>query len=256
MGVMAQEFDTKIDALLKMAKDSSRSRSLVPTETRLWRVGYSKDYYEPVMEQITSLIPISARSVLSIGCGSGATERWLVKNGLRVAAIPLDPIIAASAAADGVEMIDEEEAERAALDQGERFDCVLCLNVLHLAREPRRLLSLSHGYMHRRAILVVQTPNMMSLRGVRYHLAGRRSTLFGYDSAGTHFSSVRSVRNWCINSGFRIEKMHRVYPSRGYGMLGMTAAVPDFLSGPLSSAFATSIIVTATKMQVDACRLS
>jgi 2-polyprenyl-3-methyl-5-hydroxy-6-metoxy-1,4-benzoquinol methylase len=257
MGVTAQEFSRQTDALLQIVDGTSRPRSLVPTETRLWRVDYSKDYYEPVTEQITSLIPTSARSVLSIGCGSGATERWLAKNGLRVAAIPLDPVIAASAAADGVEMISEEAAKRAALDEGECFDCVLCLNVLHLAREPRRLLSLSHALMHERSILVVQTPNMMSLREIRYHLSGGRSALLsGYDSVGTHFSSARSVQNWCINSGFRIEKTRRVSRLRGDGMLGMTAAVSDLLPSFLSSALATSIIITATKMRADAFQIA
>jgi hypothetical protein len=168
----------------------------------------------------------------------------LVKKGLRVAAIPLDPVIAVGAEAEGVEMLSGEEAERAALGQRERFDSVLCLNVLHLAREPRKFLSLSHAFMHQRSTLVVQAPNMMFLRGVRYHLA----TLFGgYDSAGAHFSSARTVRNWCVSSGFRIEKTRRIYPSRGDGMLGRTAAVSDHLSGALSPVLATSIIFSATK---------
>lgn len=244
VGVTAGEFEGQTDAMLRIAQGAVSPQSLLPTETRLLRAAYSKDYYEPVIDQITSLVPTWARNVLSIGCGSGATERWLVKKGLRVAAIPLDPVIAVGAEADGVDMISGEEAERVALGQRERFDCVLCLNVLHLAREPRKFLSLSHAFMHQRSILVVQAPNMMFLRGVRYHLA----TLFGgYDSAGAHFSSARTVRNWCASSGFRIEKTRRIYPSRGDGMLGRTAVVSDYLSGVLSPVLATSIIFSATK---------
>jgi 2-polyprenyl-3-methyl-5-hydroxy-6-metoxy-1,4-benzoquinol methylase len=251
MGVTSEEFGRQTGALLQIADGTSPSRSLLPTETRLWHAAYSKDYYEPVTEQITSLVPTSARNVLSIGCGSGATERWLVEKGLRVAAIPLDPIIAGRAAANGVEMICEE-GEQAELSQGEPFDCVLCLNVLHLAREPQKLLSLSYAVMHQRSILVIQTPNMMSLRGVRRQLRGARSTLFSdYESAGTHFSSARTVRNWCINSGFKIERMLRILAPRGDGMLGMTSAVGDYLPGALSSPLATSIIVTATKVQME-----
>jgi hypothetical protein len=94
MGVTAEEFCRQTDALLQVAQNDGRIKPLLPAETRLWRGAYSKDYYEPVTEQVTSLIPKTARNVLSIGCGSGATERWLVEKGLRVAAIPLVPIIA------------------------------------------------------------------------------------------------------------------------------------------------------------------
>jgi 2-polyprenyl-3-methyl-5-hydroxy-6-metoxy-1,4-benzoquinol methylase len=165
VGVTADEFDKQTDTLLQIAQGAIRSQSLMPTETRVWRGAYSKDYYEPVMDQVTSLIPTWARNVLSIGCGSGATERWLAEKGLRVAAIPLDPVIAANAAANGVTIYD-----RAELSGEEHFDCILCLNILHLAPKPQELLSLSHGLMHQRSTLVVQTPNMMSLRALRHGL--------------------------------------------------------------------------------------
>jgi 2-polyprenyl-3-methyl-5-hydroxy-6-metoxy-1,4-benzoquinol methylase len=249
VGVTADEFDKQTDTLLQIAQGAIRSQSLMPTETRVWRGAYSKDYYEPVMDQVTSLIPTWARNVLSIGCGSGATERWLAEKGLRVAAIPLDPVIAANAAANGVTIYD-----RAELSGEERFDCILCLNILHLAPKPQELLSLSHGLMHQRSTLVVQTPNMMSLRALRHGLKiGTHLNGFSdFESTGMHFSSERTVRKWCVNAGFKIEGTLRILARRGDGKLGAASAFGNYLPRTLSLPLATSIVMTATKARMDA----
>jgi 2-polyprenyl-3-methyl-5-hydroxy-6-metoxy-1,4-benzoquinol methylase len=255
MGATDEEFGSQTNALLRIAGNGSRTKSLFATETRLWRGDYSKDYYEPMMEQVTSLIPNTARKVLSIGCGSGATERWLMKRGVHVAAIPLDPIIAEAAAADGVEILDED-IQRAELNRGATFDCILCLNVLHLAPKPQELLSLAHAFMHPRSTLIVQTPNMMSLRAIRRQLRGgpRLMVFTDHAATGTHFSSARTVRAWCINSGFRIEKTLGVLASNG--TLAKASAIGNYLPGTLSFPFATSIIVTANKLPGDARQIA
>jgi 2-polyprenyl-3-methyl-5-hydroxy-6-metoxy-1,4-benzoquinol methylase len=250
VGVTADKFDKQTDALLQIAQGAIRSQSLVPTKA-LFRHGlaYSKDYYEPVIDQVTSLIPTWAGNVLSIGCGSGATERWLAEKGLRVAAIPLDPVIAANAAAKGVTIY-----ERAELPGEERFDCVLCLNILHLAPNPQELLSLSYGFMHQRSTLVVQTPNMMSLRALRHSLkiGTHLNGFVDYESNGMHFSSKRTVRKWCINAGFKIERTLGILAHRGDGKLGSASAFGKHLPRTLSLPLATSIIMSATKAKMDA----
>lgn len=249
MGISAEELRRQTGVLMQFAKGVSRPRSSFAMETRLWRAAYSKDYYEPVVEQITSVIPSSARNVLSIGCGSGKMEGWLVEKGLRVAAIPLDPVIAVSATASRIEMICDD-IEAADPTRSERFDCVLCLNVLHLASKPTKLLALASAFMHQGATLVIQSPNMMSLRGLRCLLRGAHSTFFAnYESVGTHFSSARTIRNWCISSGLTVDKISQILPDRGDGKLGIASSFGSYLPGPLSSAVATSIVATASKIQ-------
>ncbi|MCK1619079.1 methyltransferase domain-containing protein [Bradyrhizobium sp. 159] len=252
MGVAAEEFGQQTQALLQIGRAADRPQPLLATETKLFRAAYSKDYYEPVTQQVMALIPHSARSVLSIGCGSGAIERRLLEKGLRVAAIPLDPVIAGGAAAHGIEMIYDDVA-KGEFKRRDLFDCILCLNLLHLAREPQELLSSLRGFMHRGSTLVIQAPNMMSLRELRRHLKqGARSMLFSdYETAGAHFSSVRSLRNWCANSGFKVERMFGVLAPAGEGMLGAVASVGAYLPQPISYPLATSIVARATKMQKD-----
>ena len=131
----------QIVTLLRLAKDECAPVPLLNTETKLWHRMYSKDYYEPRREEVLSVIPPEARSVLSVGCGSGATECWLAERGLRVVAVPLDPVVCGNAAARGVEMVfgDFHVAKKKLHNQ--RFDCLLFLNVLHLARDPIEVLS-------------------------------------------------------------------------------------------------------------------
>jgi 2-polyprenyl-3-methyl-5-hydroxy-6-metoxy-1,4-benzoquinol methylase len=255
MGVTADEFDNQRAALLQIAQKGVAVTPLIPAETRLWNSAYAKDYYAPVAEEVVSLIPKTARSVLSIGCDTGATERWLVNKGFRVAAIPLDPVIASGAASDGVEMI-YDDADRAGLTERAPFDCVLYLNVLHLTACPQALLSWSRAFMHSNSTLIVQSPNMMSLRRLRRLFSDSPSVtpVNGYESTGAHFSSSRAIRSWCAGSGFRIEQVLGVFPSSEDGLFGMASAISSHLPGVLSFPFTTSIVVTATKVQLPSAK--
>jgi len=254
MGVTAEEFGRLIDALLRIAVNDLTAKPLMTTETKLWRNAYAKDYYEPITEQFASLIPPTARSVLSIGCGSGAIERSLVKKGLRVAAIPLDPVIASVAAADGVEVF-YEGLDAVGLADERHFDCILCSNILHLSPEPEKLLSALHAFMHKDSTLIIQSPNMMSLRALRRYprevarLARARGA--GYPSTGTHFSSLQTVRNWCTRAGFQIEQGLNIREANWNASSGITSAVGEYLPEALLFPLATSVLVTAIKRQAD-----
>jgi 2-polyprenyl-3-methyl-5-hydroxy-6-metoxy-1,4-benzoquinol methylase len=246
MGVGLDELGMQREILLEIAHGRRLPYSLLPTETRLRRASFSKNYYEPESEELISLVPVSARSVLSLGCGSGRTERRLQARGLHVAAIPLDPVIAAGPASDGIEMIyadlDSIDSDRGA------YDCILCLNLLHLAPDPRKLLRKLQTFMHEQSIVVIQMPNTMSPRGIRSYLgaglqSGRRS---GYDAAGAHFASARRLARWCTDAGLRIEKMFGIPADRDDGLFGMTSRLSTFAPEFLLLGLAASIVVTAS----------
>ena len=74
MGVNGPELSRQIEALKQIEKAGNPKAPLVVAETKLWRGLHSKDYHEPVEPKVLSLIPERAGSVLSIGCGQGATE--------------------------------------------------------------------------------------------------------------------------------------------------------------------------------------
>lgn len=254
VGITAAELKEQTDALIRIADSCKKPRPLLNTETRLPRGIYSKDYYEPVSDDVISAIPLTARNVLSIGCGSGATEKTLVGRGLRVVAVPLDPVVSSGAAARGVEMIHGNIDEIEALTHGEKFDCILCLNVLHLAEDPAIALSRLKGCLHDNSTVIIQSPSMLSLRTIRQ--AFRDMHVLqpgkGYASTGVHFSTARHVRNWCATAGMKVDRAVRSRNRQETSLLGrIRSALVDCLPAPLSVSMATSIVVSARQRPIS-----
>jgi 2-polyprenyl-3-methyl-5-hydroxy-6-metoxy-1,4-benzoquinol methylase len=253
VGITASQLRGQLGELFRIAEGRSTPAPLFNTETNLPRAMYSKDYYEPVDKNVVSAVPKTARNVLSIGCGWGATEREFLERGLRVVAMPLDPVISASAVTSGIELVHGNFESAAALIRDERFDCVLCLNVLHLARKPEEVLSWLSNFLSAEATIIIQSPNMISLRAVRQALSSFTRTPFWRDfkSAGAHFTSTRTVRNWCVRSGLEIIRTKGVFERSRHSKLGkLSAAVagyPALLTYPL----ATSVIVSAKRRQEE-----
>lgn len=207
-GVDEAEMRLQVATLLELAREPAAPVPLLDRETKLWRRMFSKEYYERINQDVLSAIPSRARTVLSVGCGSGTLECALVERGLRVVAVPLDPVISRRAASKGVEMVlGDFRAARKKL--GDRtFDCVLFLNMLHLVPDPVEILSLFRGAMHEGAVMIIQSPNMRSLpemwRRVRY--SQRYRGMGRFDQSGVHIASVGKVGDWCGRSGLKVDR--------------------------------------------------
>jgi SAM-dependent methyltransferase len=220
--------------------------SLLCTETKLWRGLYSKDYYERPSQEVISMIPPGARSVLSIGCGSGATERHLAERGLRVVAVPLDPVICSTAATRGVEMVFGDFATAREKLQEERFDCALYLNVLHLTRNPVEVLWLFKDALSAESIVLIQAPNMLSVPAIwrRIRNARRYRDLGNYELTRAHLCSTGQVREWCRRSGLRVDRTVGILHRRAEVFRGL---LPGFAELSMS----TSFVSLARKMEAS-----
>jgi 2-polyprenyl-3-methyl-5-hydroxy-6-metoxy-1,4-benzoquinol methylase len=126
-----------------------------------WR--FSKDCYEPAQLDLVAAIPQAARNVLSIGCGSGATEAALTKKGLRVVAVPADTVFAGCARANGVEVVDWDGATARTKLDGEQFDCLLLVDVLHLIQDPRAAVSTFAPLLRAGATVIARVPRVSRL---------------------------------------------------------------------------------------------
>jgi SAM-dependent methyltransferase len=202
-GIEQKEFDLQIAALLQIGQGGEATSIFLQTETKLADGWYSKDYYEPLRHEVITLIPGSAKRVLSIGCGSGATEGTLSEKEFEVTAIPLDPVISAGAADKGVEVIcgDFPAIEKKLLKR--EFDCLLLLNVLHLVEDPVELLTFFGKFMASSAVAVALVPNMLRLPVLWGRATGdpRFKGLQEYEASGVHFSSPWVVREWFQSAG-------------------------------------------------------
>jgi SAM-dependent methyltransferase len=241
LGADESELSEHVSAILQLAAAEHRPEPLLNTETKLWRGMYSKNYYDPVAKDIISMVPSHGRSVLSIGCGWGATESRLAEGGTRVVAVPLDPIIGSSITKRGVEPVFGSFQDAKAKLGLEKFDCVLFLNVLHLVRNPVEVLRMFGDCLSPGATVIIQTPNMLSIPVVWKSISrSPRLQIFGsFDSTGVHRTSLRRVRDWCSKSGLRMEKaigtIRDVFPP----------GVPEFVNRSL----ARDLIAVAQKEQ-------
>ena len=242
-GLGGLEFGRQIDALLHHGENGCRSRSLFQTETKLCHEYYSKNYYEPVAPEVLAAIPNGVRRVLTIGCGWGAMEAYLVQKGLHVAAIPLDAIISSAAAGAGVEFIcsDFDGAKKTLEDR--RFECILLSNVLHLVPNPVEILASFGDLIADGGVMILLSPNVPRILAYwRSRSNGLFSGAVKYDTTGVQPTSRRTLRAWLRKAGLKVDRITDVLSSRAESIGRFTLGLTD---GVLASEF----VVTASKAQ-------
>lgn len=262
LGLDGAGFQSEIDALLRIGKNGHRPGGLIRPETNLKGALYSKDFYEAARTEIISEIPATAKSVLSVGCGSCETEKLLAAKGVKVVAVPLDAVVAAGAEAGGVEIIGGDlDSVREKL-AGRKFDCLLLSNVLHLVEDPIELLGSFAEFLSKGASLVIVVPNVRPLR-VTYDVVKRASGMAHekpsvvywrmlrgdkalrrrgkFEEIGVHETSKKKLRDWCRAAGLRLEKTVNVMPQKVKKASRLTL-------GLLDDVVATELISVATKI--------
>jgi len=200
------EFCRQIGTLLQVQKEGQSKSALCEANPKVGRGKWSKNYYEPydpfsdpgTIPDIRSYIPPEAQNVLSIGCGWGAIEGELVQKGVRVVGVPLDPVIAASARAKGIEIVQGGfEGARKALTS-ERFDCILMSYILHLVRDPAHIVSLFADLLSSEGCMVIAAPNFVwpTLLWKRISRDPRYQDLGNYDKTGMHLTTKSQISRW------------------------------------------------------------
>jgi len=227
------EFQKQIDALLEIKKHGRPRTLLFDPETKALHVKWSKDYYEPVRPEILSFLPEGARSVLSIGCGWGTVEGYLVRKGLRVVGVPMDSAIAACAEAKGVEIVygDFKTAREKLAD--ESFDCILLSNVLRLVRDPAAMLSTFVELLSQQGVVIASMPNLGRMRIGLGRLRGKPQyqKLGSYEENGLHLTSARLVRKWYRDCRLKVERFEYIIPPRAEAAHRLLAGLADPLVG-------------------------
>lgn len=144
----------------------------------------SSDYFSHVRSEIEPALPPVCGHVLEIGCGDGSTLGWLRhRNGTtRTVGIEISASAAAVAAAraDVVHRLDVEREIWPEL--GDKFDTILCLDVLEHMVEPWAMLDrLVESHLKPGGTMIVTVPN------IRHHTVSLKLLLQGeweYESAG------------------------------------------------------------------------
>jgi O-antigen/teichoic acid export membrane protein/2-polyprenyl-3-methyl-5-hydroxy-6-metoxy-1,4-benzoquinol methylase len=208
-GVESQDLHNQIQTLLAIKESGVKIRPLLPTETKLKGMGFSKNLYEPARDDIYEVIPPSVKTVLSLGCGQGKMEVALVERGYQVTAVPVDPVISAGVASKGVEVVSGDfEIARASLS-GRKFDCVLLSNVLHLVPHPDLIMKSYCELLADDGIAITVAPNVSRLSLYRDRNRGKFTLmeLSDYKKTGVQMASPRIIRSWYRKSGMKLEQM-------------------------------------------------
>ena len=208
-GLTECDLRAQTDALLQIERDGGNYVPLIQLEGRLKGFKYLRDHYEPARTEVLSLIPENARSVLSFGCGK--TEIALARRGIRVLAVPVDPVVSAAASGQGVELVSGDFESIMAQLQGQTFDYLLFINVLHLVKDPFRLISSLMQFLGKDGVAVVLAPylsGVLSLIGWLTRKEGRKS----YREAGVNITSPGVVRKWLRRAGVAPGEPHYLYP--------------------------------------------
>lgn len=214
MGIPLAAVKEQIQTLEMIQDGRYQSARLCEVEPKILQRNWSKSYYEEPDQELLRMVPSDAATILSIGCGWGATEVMLTKRGSHVTALPLDSVIGASVARQGIEVINGTLAECLRCLNGRTFDCVLMSNLLHLLQDPWSVLRECNKLVRNDGVLILSGYNFDFLPHLlkRQLGLGDYRRLDDYDQSGVSPQGISSVK-WVLQyAGFSIESTHWFNP--------------------------------------------
>lgn len=220
LGIDAEHGQLEIERLESLASgrsDSPRGPLFEPYPLRDGD-GWNKKYYEAQRDEVLKCVPRDARRVLSVGCGCGTTEEALVKLGIEVVGVPLDPIICALAEMKGITMLPPDFDLAAKKLEGQQFDCILVLDILQQLGDPVAILTSYRKFLREGGTVLISVSNWNFLGTLRKRLSAQGRANFecrsSVGSAGVHRTTPSCVEGWLNRSGFREIKQLGVAEAR------------------------------------------
>ena len=206
VGIPLDIFNQQIQAMMNIQSGKHPVTSLGELETKMPESLWSKSYYEHPEKELIQLVPEKAKSVLSVGCGWGATEVALRQKGMSVTALPIDSIIGAVAAQQGVEVIYGTLDEGLKQLAGRTFDCVLITHSLHLLPKQGQILEKFFELLARGGTLLISGPNFdrMPLFIKRVTGRGEYWKLRSFEQSGINISGPHKVAKYARKAGLRV----------------------------------------------------
>ncbi len=135
-GISDHEFISQLQALLDVSRGKLPTVEFLDGANMNRRVKRRKMYYEPCEETVLSLPFREVKNVLSIGCGSAATESRLVTRGIECVCIPLDSVIGVLAEIKGIQSLYPDFDKSLNSIAEKKFDCIFMLNIIQHINDP------------------------------------------------------------------------------------------------------------------------
>ncbi|MDQ7012435.1 MAG: class I SAM-dependent methyltransferase [Planctomycetota bacterium] len=177
-----------------------------------------KKYFVHLRTDVLAMIPDSARTFLSVGCGSGRTEAELIKRGFTVTGIELDPVAAAAARDNGLDMLEGDVNQINAQLADRSFDCLLYADVLEHIVDPVPILREHVARLTPGGCAIISVPNF------RHHTVLRQLFLHGhirytdagiFDTTHVRITTRRLIQEWFTDVGLTTDAIdYRLWRSR------------------------------------------
>jgi 2-polyprenyl-3-methyl-5-hydroxy-6-metoxy-1,4-benzoquinol methylase len=203
IGLPLAAFEEQLDTLKRIGAGTHPATTLCEVESQLPRTELCKSFYETPEATLLAMVPAAARTVLSIGCGWGATEAALADRGMKVTAMPLDSVIGAAAEKLGVEAVYGRLDECFRALAGREYDCVIVTNLLHLQQVPEALFTRCAGLVSPGGTLVVDSPNFSQVAVMAKRALGLAGygKLRSFAEGGVTVLNPRTLLRWSRNNG-------------------------------------------------------
>jgi hypothetical protein len=202
-GLDEHRFGIEIEALSEILNQQRSDEELCNTEKSNFPVTkWDKDYHEPCRDDILRFVPKGVRDVLSVGCGWGATEAYLLGQGNRVTAIPLDSVIGKLAEARGISMLPPNLARALEIIDGHKFDAIILSEVLQHLQYPEDVLVRLGACLRGGGLLVGSVPNLSVFRRLSGRLLRRQWACLsgGFDKTNLNLTTRSKMKRW-LNKG-------------------------------------------------------
>ncbi len=223
LGIPLASVKEQLQTLVEIGTGTHPISNLCETESRLQHGKWSKSYYEKPCREVLDMVPGEARTILSVGCGSGATEGALKQRGAQLTVFPLDSVMGAASARLGLEVI-YGTMEECFNRLGKRdFDCVIITELLHLSPHPWQVLEQCRRFVGKTGTLVISGPNFQSLRilGKRALNIGDYRKLSSFDQSGVQTLGASATIRQLTNAGWEVvatRSFNRTPPRRLAGL--------------------------------------
>jgi 2-polyprenyl-3-methyl-5-hydroxy-6-metoxy-1,4-benzoquinol methylase len=177
--------------------------------------------YETARPDIQALVPPTARSVLDVGCASGALGEALKAHGAeRVVGIELDPELAADARGRLDDVVEGDVAAVLSEPGGlGSFDCVIAADVLEHLADPWAALRHAVSLLEPGGSAVVSLPNVRNHEmfwsvAVRGRWPRREHGVF--DRTHLNWFTLADARELLEGAGLEVTRTEPRYPFTGW----------------------------------------
>jgi 2-polyprenyl-3-methyl-5-hydroxy-6-metoxy-1,4-benzoquinol methylase len=175
------------------------------------------DYFSHLRHDVLAMVPEDARTILSVGCGSGRTEAELVKRGCEVHGIEQNADAAEAARARGIRVIEGDATDPGTLPEGVVFDALIYADVLEHIADPVAVMKVHVARLREGGAVVISVPNFRHVSVFRELFVGG---MIRYKDAGimdrTHvrITTRKMIEGWFGEVGVGPVRCEYVLPRR------------------------------------------